>query len=188
MDPPLQASIGPGLRSGIRHGRQVLASCCHGRALVSWSGYDSDALLGPVEIKASAASMGRMETVYNADDRQLGAGVFLELVQRVWPGRYDRERVQEALHRTINITAVQDGKLVGCVRILSDGYFFGTVPEILVDPDFQGRGIGRRLMEMVWEASPTGLFLGSQPGNEGFFERLGYEKGLQSYQRKKPRS
>jgi ribosomal protein S18 acetylase RimI-like enzyme len=90
-----------------------------------------------------------MDTVYKTDDQQLASDEFLDLVQRVWPGEYDPKRVQEALRRTINITAVHDGKLVGCVRILTDGYFFGTVPEILVDPAFQGRGIGRRLMELA---------------------------------------
>jgi GNAT superfamily N-acetyltransferase len=78
-------------------------------------------------------------------------------------------------------------RLVGVVRILSDGYFFGTIPEILVDPEYQGRGIGRRLMEMAWEVSPTSLFFGAQPGNGGFFEKVGYARGMASYTRTKPR-
>jgi hypothetical protein len=42
-------------------------------------------------------------------------------------------------------------------------------------------------MELAWEASPTSLFLGAQPGNESFFEKLGYTKGIQSFQKKKER-
>jgi GNAT superfamily N-acetyltransferase len=59
---------------------------------------------------------------------------------------------------------------------------------ILVDPAWQGQGVGRRLMELAWEASPTSLFFGAQPGKEGFFERLGYQRSLQSYARRKARS
>ncbi|MCM3733619.1 GNAT family N-acetyltransferase [Fictibacillus nanhaiensis] len=59
--------------------------------------------------------------------------------------------------------------------------------EILVLPEFQQRGIGKRLMELAWEASPTSLFLGAQPGKESFFEKLGYTKGIQSFQKKKER-
>lgn len=42
-------------------------------------------------------------------------------------------------------------------------------------------------MDLAWEASPTGLFLGSQPGNDDFFEKIGYERSLRAYVRRKPR-
>lgn len=43
------------------------------------------------------------------------------------------------------------------------------------------------LMELIWEASPTSIFLGAQPGEEGSFERPGYETSLNAYQERKPR-
>jgi len=123
---------------------------------------------------------------FRIDDRALAASIFLNLAQRVWPRNYNVERAQEALDRTLNITAWDGDYLVGCVRILTDGYFFGTIPEILVDPAYQGRAIGRRLMELAWENSPTSLFFGAQPGNEPFFEKLGYERSMISYVKRKP--
>lgn len=122
-----------------------------------------------------------------AEEPGLSAADFLGLAQRVWPGDYAPEAAQAALGRTINLTARVDGVLIGCVRILTDGYFFGTIPEILVAPEHQGRGIGRALMERAWERSPTGLFFGAQPGNEPFFEKLGYRGGMAAYTRRKPR-
>ncbi|WP_226536815.1 GNAT family N-acetyltransferase [Fictibacillus halophilus] len=87
----------------------------------------------------------------------------------------------------MNITAWQNDRLVGCIRILTDGYFFGTISEILVLPEFQKMGIGKRLMELAWETTHTSLFFGAQPGKEPFFEKLGFVKGIQSYQKKKER-
>jgi GNAT superfamily N-acetyltransferase len=121
------------------------------------------------------------------EEAQLPAEEFLALAQRVWPRHYSAPHVQQALLRTINLTARDGTRLVGCIRILTDGYFFGTVPEILVDPEYQKQGIGRRLMELAWDRSPTGLFFGAQPGNEKFFEKLGYERSLAAYARRKPR-
>jgi GNAT superfamily N-acetyltransferase len=92
---------------------------------------------------------------YTNDDTSLAIGPFLELVDRVWPGEYDRQKTAEAIDRTLNVTAWDDERLVGCVRLLTDGYFFGCITEILVDPDYQGHGIGRELMERAWDASPT---------------------------------
>jgi hypothetical protein len=67
---------------------------------------------------------------YQADGHELPASLFLALAHRVWPRQYNGDLANEALRRTLNITAWDADNLVGCVRILSDGYFFGTIPEI----------------------------------------------------------
>jgi len=53
--------------------------------------------------------------------------------------------------------------LVGCVRILSDEVFFGTITEISVLPEHQKREIGSSLMKLVEANIPTKLYFGAQP-------------------------
>ena len=118
---------------------------------------------------------------YQVDDRELNAAVFIPFVNRVWPGNYDAERTQDALARTVNITARDGETLVGCLRILTDGYFFGTITEMLVLPEYQRQGVGSRLLQLAKEHTPTMLYFGAQPGVEGFYEKNGCGKGLQSY-------
>jgi len=101
---------------------------------------------------------------------------------------YDLEKVKKALSQTQLIVCIRDekGNLLGCARALTDELFFTTIPDVFVHPNYQGRGYGRMLMEVVKEKlGHTSIFLGAQPGNEVFFEKLGFEKGLQSYQFKK---
>ena len=124
---------------------------------------------------------------YRTDDRELQAAAFIEFANQVWPGNYDMEKTQAALWKTINITAYDGGRLVGCLRILSDGYYFGTITELLVLPAYQRRGIGSRLLRLARETAPTTLYFGAQPGAEVFYEKNGCEKGLQSYVIKKTR-
>ena len=95
---------------------------------------------------------------YKVGDKKLNASTFLSFVNQVWQGDYDIERTKEALSKTLNITDYDDKVLVGCLRILSDGYYFGTI-----------------------------LYFGSQPGVEGFYEKNGCQKGLQSYTIEKKR-
>ena len=98
---------------------------------------------------------------YKVDDKGLDAAVFLPFVNRIWPG---------------------DGKtLVGCLRILSDGCYFGTITELLVLPAYQKRGIGSRLLQLARENAPTMLYFGAQPGLEEFYEKNGCRRSLQSY-------
>ena len=106
------------------------------------------------------------------------AAAFVTLAKRVWPREYDVALAAAALARTTNIGAWDDDRLIGAVRVLTDGYFFATVPEILVDPDYERRGIGRELMFRALAAAPRGtLFFGAQPQSVGFFEKIGCEPG-----------
>ena len=118
---------------------------------------------------------------YKTDDRGLDAAVFLAFANQIWPGDYDLDKTRTALSRTINITAYDGQKLVGYLRILSDGCYFGTITELLVLPEYQGQGIGSRLLQLARETTPTMLYFGAQPGVEGFYEKNGCQKGLQSY-------
>lgn len=124
---------------------------------------------------------------YRVDDQSLQAAVFIPFVDKVWPGEYDLDQTQTALSKTLNITAYDGKMLVGCLRILSDGYYFGTITELLVHPAYQRQGIGSRLLHLARDNAPSTLYFGAQPGVETFYERNGCQKGLQSYTIKKKR-
>ena len=124
---------------------------------------------------------------YRVDDKQLNASDFLSFVNQIWPGDYDVQRTQEALSRTINLTAYDGTKLIGCLRILSDGYYFGTITDLLVLPEYQNKGVGSKLLQLAKANTPTMLYFGAQPGLEGFYEKNGCRKGMQSYTIEKKR-
>ena len=119
---------------------------------------------------------------YRVDDRGLEAGAFLAFVNQIWPGEYDVEKTRAALAKTLNFTAYDGERLAGCLRILTDGCFFGTITELLVLPAYQRRVVGSMLLQLTREAAPTLLYFGAQPGAEGFYERNGYRRSLPSYE------
>lgn len=123
---------------------------------------------------------------YRINDQRLTAAAFIAFANHIWQGDYDLEKTAAALSKTQNITAYDGDKLVGCLRILSDGYFFGTITELLVLPDYQKQGIGSKLLQLARENAPSLLYFGAQPGLESFYEKNGCQKSLQSYIIKKP--
>ncbi|OXS59813.1 hypothetical protein B1A99_09735 [Cohnella sp. CIP 111063] len=76
--------------------------------------------------------------------------------------------------------AVEDRKIAGSVRVLvADGQC--TIGKLIVHPDYQNRGIGKRLMKAVEDAFPhvraIELFTGHKSErNIRFYGKLGYEK------------
>jgi hypothetical protein len=67
---------------------------------------------------------------------------FLELARRVWHREFDDGRTAAAIALTQNVGAWTGGRLIGGVRVLSDGYFFSTVPEVMVDRTTAARASG----------------------------------------------
>lgn len=124
---------------------------------------------------------------YHVNDKTLNASAFLPFVNKIWPGNYDMEKTQAALSKTINITAYDGPVLAGCLRILTDGYYFGTITELLVLPEYRKQGIGSKLLQLARDNTPTTLYFGAQPGVEPFYEKNGCQKGLQSYTIRKKR-
>ena len=122
---------------------------------------------------------------YRVNDQKLNASMFIPFVNRIWPGEYDVNKTQEALSKTFNITAYDGEMLVGSLQILSDGYFFGTITELLFLPEYQGQGIGSKLIQLARFNTPTMLYFGAQPGREAFYEKNGCERSMQSYTIKK---
>ena len=118
---------------------------------------------------------------YKVNDSEMSASAFIPFVNQIWPGNYDVEKTQIALSKTLNICAYDENVLVGCLRILTDGYYFGTVTELLVLPAYRKQGVGSELLRLAKAHTPTMLYFGAQPGLESFYEKNGCQRSLQSF-------
>ncbi len=69
------------------------------------------------------------------------------------------------------------GKLVGIGYAISDGHLVVYYPHMLVDPDYQGKGIGRKMMEAM--QTVYGSFHQQMITSDGeavkFYKKLGFE-------------
>ncbi len=91
----------------------------------------------------------------------------------------DLERVQLMLDNAdVLIAAREDGKLVGCVRGLTDFTFYALVAELVVAPDHKGHGIGRELLSRFRQevSERCNIVLVSSEEGDAFYEHLGWER------------
>lgn len=92
---------------------------------------------------------------------------------------YEEEDIAIALKNTTLVLSArtEDGRLMGLTKCLSDGVFHTVVAEIIVHPDVQRFGIGRKMMELVQRHyGHTGIYADSLAQNEEFFVKCGLRK------------
>ena len=76
------------------------------------------------------------------------------------------------------MTAWDGNKLVGLVRTIGDGISIEYIQDILVDPEYQSRGIGAHLLDWVLDQSKDcyQVILTTDAGDSGIAARKLYEK------------
>jgi ribosomal protein S18 acetylase RimI-like enzyme len=89
-----------------------------------------------------------------------------------------KEKMSKALkNRYAVITCWYRGSLVGIGSMLSDGEMYSSIFDVVVDPIFQGQGIGKSIMDKLMAKAPqTSVHLTSAFGNEDFYSKIGFRK------------
>ncbi|MDX1531100.1 MAG: GNAT family N-acetyltransferase [Rhodothermales bacterium] len=90
----------------------------------------------------------------------------------------DRDAIRDMFERSSLVLSVWMGdRLVGLARVLTDGVLFSFLCDLAVEPDVQGAGIGKRLIdEVLRRCAGTELVLRDSDISSGFYERLGFVK------------
>ena len=72
--------------------------------------------------------------------------------------------------------AFRGGQLIGAGRAIADGVDCAYICDVVVHPECQGTGIGKGIMKRLMELSRghKKIILYSNPGKEGFYEKLGF--------------
>ena len=96
-----------------------------------------------------------------------------------WSSAHKPDKLIPALRQSDTlVTARVDEKLVGIGNAISDGHLVVYYPHLLVHPDFQGEGIGTRIMEALM-AKYTDFhqqMLTADGQAAGFYRKMGFER------------
>lgn len=113
------------------------------------------------------------------DKREFNAEQLRRLFSSVgWRSADHPERLLKALTGCETVfTAWESGELVGLVNAIDDGELNAYVHYLLVDPEWQGKGVGTALLDMVREKYRDYLYLFLVAEHRelvGYYEKLGF--------------
>lgn len=92
-------------------------------------------------------------------------------------GNYPERLYKALMNSSTVLTAWDDDKLVGLIRVLDDTQMLAQIHYVLVHPDYQGRGIAGRMIEYIKEKYKNFLYIDVMPedkANAPFYEKHGF--------------
>ncbi len=93
-------------------------------------------------------------------------------------GQYSERLYKALMHSSTVLTAWDEEKLVGLVRLLDDSELTAYMHYVLVHPDYQGQGVAGKMVELVKEKYKDYLYIEIMPEerkNAAFYEKHGFQ-------------
>ena len=88
------------------------------------------------------------------------------------------ELAQAIANSQYTISAYAGSKLVGFGRVVTDGVLHAMIYEMIVEPDHQKRGIGKRILKLLvdycLQRNIRDIQLFCAKGKRGFYEKFGF--------------
>ncbi|MBQ6180963.1 MAG: GNAT family N-acetyltransferase [Ruminococcus sp.] len=115
---------------------------------------------------------------------QLTADDFIMLWESVWGGSPTKEQIELALGNSLFRVTLHDGqRTVAMARMIGDMGLCCYIKDVIVHPDYQGKGLGRMLINELLSfvkahgISGTDVFveLAAVPDKMPFYEKLGFD-------------
>jgi len=96
-----------------------------------------------------------------------------------WSSAQKPHALHQALLNSHSLVSAWDGeRLVGIGNAISDGFLVVYYPHLLVSPDYQGQGIGKRIVEIL-QGRYQGMhmqMLVAEPETISFYEKCGFTR------------
>ena len=106
---------------------------------------------------------------------------FLERMLRTsyWASDRTRAEIDSTIEHSVCFSLFRASRQIGFARVLSDFAQLAWIGDVIIDPEFRGRGLGRWLMECVLEhpscTTPRIQILRTRDAH-GLYEPLGFER------------
>jgi ribosomal protein S18 acetylase RimI-like enzyme len=117
-----------------------------------------------------------MDLTLTHDFSEADLAAMEDIYTRVGWKAHTPDVIRKVFMASTQIVIVRDeAHVVGFGRALSDGVYNAAIYDVVVDPDYQGRGVGRRIMADLLDRlrDVSCVHLVATTGKEAFYRRVG---------------
>lgn len=98
------------------------------------------------------------------------------LAEAYWSNNRSRETIDRSLENSDCYVALEDGRMVGFARVVTDRATFAWLCDVYVGPEHRGKGISKALMDRIIENpdyATVRWMLGTRDAH-GLYEKYGF--------------
>ncbi|MFT3994358.1 MAG: GNAT family N-acetyltransferase [Dysgonomonas sp.] len=119
-----------------------------------------------------------MNLKYQTDCKDICWDKIPYLLEKVGMSFTDVDKHKISFEASYSVVFVYDNdNLIGFGRMLSDGVRQSALYDIAVEPSYQGKKIGKEIVERLISTTPECNFiLYASPGKEDFYKKLNFKK------------
>ncbi|AGY59902.1 GNAT family N-acetyltransferase [Gloeobacter kilaueensis] len=131
----------------------------------------------------SASVSETYNNIFFTSDREIDLYALEELCDAVGWSRRPLRKVKKAIDHSFCVISMYEQRgefkqLIGFARATSDHAFNATIWDVVVHPEYQGKGLGRALMDRIIAelraADISNITLFADPHVVDFYRRLGF--------------
>lgn len=142
-----------------------------------------------METPAEIIPTGNLDTHHftfkiNPDLTEVDWSYICTLFEKVnWRIRQPEEIARAFRASTWTLFVFKGEQIVGFGRTIDDGRYYAMLGDIIVDPDFQGNGLGKKIVSTLNAQLENYHFvtLTAAPGKGNFYKSLGWKKQTTAY-------
>ena len=124
------------------------------------------------------------KVVFNPDLSHIDWDYVISLFYKIeWKHRLAEEIAAAFKNSTTTIFIFKEDQIIAFGRVVGDGRYYAMLADIVVDPDFQGRGLGKYLVSTLNNQLVNYHFvnLTAAPGADDFYKGMGWKKQTTSF-------
>jgi GNAT superfamily N-acetyltransferase len=95
-----------------------------------------------------------------------------------WAGGRPRETIEQSIRNSLCFGLYEQDRQVGFARVVTDACTFSWICDVIIAPEYRGRGLGTWLVRCVTEhpiVKPTMQLLGTRDAH-GLYEKFGFTR------------
>lgn len=119
-----------------------------------------------------------MNLKLQTNTQNIGWNQVVDILKQVNMGYHAAEIHEKAFNNSHVVAFIFDNEcLIGFGRALSDGAYQAAIYDVAVHPNYQGKGIGKMILESIMQQCPDCNFiLYASPGKELFYQKMQFRR------------